>query len=196
MAAPRILVLFYSKTGHMLRMARSIARDVEASGAELRLRKAAELTSKSVIDNNPEWKAVHGQMSDIPDAVIDDLVWMDGLIAGSPTRFGNMAAPMRNFWDQTGKLWMEGTLIGKTVSAFSSSEMVHGGQEATLLSMYPTFLAHGMIIVGIPGSVKELYKAGSYYGALSTGEPNETDLVVARSMSLRLIEVTKKLTRN
>ena len=193
MAAPKILVLFYSKTGHMLIMARSIAKDVEASGAELRLRKAAELASAEVMDKSPEWKAMHNQMSDIPDAVVDDLLWMDGLIVGSPTRFGNMAAPMRNFWDQTGKLWMEGTLIGKSVSAFSSAEMVHGGQEATLLSMYPTFLAHGMIIVGIPGNVRELYKAGSYYGALSSGEPNETDLVVSRAMANRLIEVTKKL---
>ena len=195
MAAARILVVFYSKTGHMLKMARSIAKDVEASGAELRLRKAAELAPAEVIDKNPEWKAMHQQMSDIPDAVVEDLVWMDGLIVGSPTRFGNMAAPMRNFWDATGKLWMEGTLIGKTVSAFSSAEMIHGGQEATLLSMYPTFLAHGMIIVGIPGNVKELYKSGSYYGALSSGEPNETDLVVSRSMTQRLIEITKKLIR-
>ena len=193
MANPRILILFYSKTGHMLKMARSIAKDVEASGAELRLRKAAELAPREVIDNTPEWKAIYSQMSDIPDAVVDDLVWMDGLIVGTPTRFGNMAAPMRNFWDQSGKLWMEGTLIGKTVSAFSSAEMVHGGQEATLLSMYPTFMAHGMIIVGIPGNVKELYKSGSYYGALSSGEPNDTDLVVARHMADRLVEITKKL---
>jgi len=193
MANPRILILFYSKTGHMLKMARSIAKDVEASGAELRLRKAAELAPREVIDNTPEWKAIYSQMSDIPDAVVDDLVWMDGLIVGTPTRFGNMAAPMRNFWDQSGKLWMEGTLIGKTVSAFSSAEMVHGGQEATLLSMYPTFMAHGMIIVGIPGNVKELYKSGSYYGALSSGEPNDTDLVVARHMADRLVEITRKL---
>lgn len=193
MRTPKILVLFYSKTGHMLKMARSIARDAEKEGAYVRLRKAAELASPEVIAKSPEWKEVHDRMSDIPDAVIDDLVWMDGVIVGTPTRFGNMAAPMRNFWDKTGKLWMEGTLIGKTVAAFTSSEMPHGGQEATLLSMYPTFFAHGLIIVGIPGNVQELYQAGSYYGALSTGEPNDTDLVVARYMTKRLIEVTKKL---
>ena len=193
MGTPKILILFYSKTGHMLKMARSIAKDAEAAGADVRLRKAAELAPRDVIDGAPEWKAIYNQMSDIPDAVVDDLVWMDGVIVGSPTRFGNMAAPMRNFWDQTGKLWMEGTLIGKTVSAFSSAEMAHGGQETTLLSMYPTFLAHGLIIVGIPGNIKELYKSGSYYGALSSGEPNDTDLVVARHMTNRLIEVTKKL---
>ncbi len=195
MAAVKILVLFYSKTGHMLKMARSIAGDVEAAGAEMRLRKAAELASKEIIEKSQEWKDIFGQMADIPDAVVDDLLWMDGLIVGTPTRFGNMAAPMRNFWDKTGKLWMEGALIGKTVSAFSSAEMVHGGQEATLLSMYPTFLAHGMIIVGIPATVKELYKAGSYYGALSSGEPNDTDLLVAGKMTRRLIDVTGKLTK-
>ena len=193
MAAPKILVLFYSKTGHMLKMARSVAKDAKEAGAEVRLRKAAELAPREVIEKTPEWKAIHSQMSDIPDAVIDDLVWMDGVIVGTPTRFGNMAAPMRNFWDQTGMLWMEGTLIGRTVSAFASAEMVHGGQEATLLSMYPTFFAHGLIVVGIPGNVKELYKSGSYYGALSSGEPNDTDLTVARYMTQRLIEVTKKL---
>lgn len=193
MAAPKILVLFYSKTGHMLKMARSVAKDAKEAGAEVRLRKAAELAPREVIEKTPEWKAIHNQMSDIPDAVTDDLVWMDGVIVGTPTRFGNMAAPMRNFWDQTGKLWMEGTLIGRTVSAFASAEMVHGGQEATLLSMYPTFFAHGLIVVGIPGNVKELYKSGSYYGALSSGEPNDTDLTVARYMTQRLIEVTKKL---
>jgi len=193
MAAPKILVLFYSKTGHMLKMARSVARDAKEAGAEVRLRKAAELAPREVIEKTPEWKAIYSQMSDIPDAVTDDLVWMDGVIVGTPTRFGNMAAPMRNFWDQTGMLWMEGTLIGRTVSAFASAEMVHGGQEATLLSMYPTFFAHGLIVVGIPGNVKELYKSGSYYGALSSGEPNDTDLTVARYMTQRLIEVTKKL---
>ena len=193
MAAPKILVLFYSKTGHMLKMARSVAKDAKEAGAEVRLRKAAELAPREVIEKTPEWRAIHSQMSDIPDAVIDDLVWMDGVIVGTPTRFGNMAAPMRNFWDQTGMLWMEGTLIGRTVSAFASAEMVHGGQEATLLSMYPTFFAHGLIVVGIPGNVKELYKSGSYYGALSSGEPNDTDLTVARYMTQRLIEVTKKL---
>jgi len=193
MAAPKILVLFYSKTGHMLKMARSVAKDAKEAGAEVRLRKAAELAPREVIEKTPEWKAIHSQMSDVPDAETDDLVWMDGVIVGTPTRFGNMAAPMRNFWDQSGKLWMEGTLIGKTVSAFASAEMIHGGQEATLLSMYPTFFAHGLIVVGIPGNVKELYKSGSYYGALSTGEPNDTDLTVARYMTQRLIEVTKKL---
>jgi len=189
----KILVLFYSKTGHMLKMARSVARDAEKEGAEVRLRKVAELASPEVIAGFPEWKEVQDRMSDIPEATMDDLIWMDGIIVGTPTRFGNMAAPMRNFWDMTGKLWMEGTLIGKTVAAFSSAEMPHGGQEATLISMYPTFLAHGMIIVGIPGNVRELYQSGSYYGALSTGEPNDTDLVVARYMTKRLIEVTKKL---
>jgi len=193
MAAPKILVLFYSKTGHMLKMARSVAKDAKEAGAEVRLRKAGELAPREVIEKTPEWKAIHSQMSDVPDAETDDLVWMDGVIVGTPTRFGNMAAPMRNFWDQSGKLWMEGTLIGKTVSAFASAEMIHGGQEATLLSMYPTFFAHGLIVVGIPGNVKELYKSGSYYGALSTGEPNDTDLTVARYMTQRLIEVTKKL---
>jgi len=193
MAAPKILVLFYSKTGHMLKMARSVAKDAKEAGAEVRLRKAAELAPREVIEKTPEWKAIHSQMSDVPDAETDDLVWMDGVIVGTPTRFGNMAAPMRNFWDQSGKLWMEGTLIGKTVSAFASAEMIHGGQEATLLSMYPTFFAHGLIVVGVPGNVKELYKSGSYYGALSSGEPNDTDLTVARYMTQRLIEVTKKL---
>ena len=193
MAAPKILVLFYSKTGHMLKMARSVAKDAKEAGAEVRLRKAGELAPREVIEKTPEWKAIHSQMSDVPDAETDDLVWMDGVIVGTPTRFGNMAAPMRNFWDQSGKLWMEGTLIGKTVSAFASAEMIHGGQEATLLSMYPTFFAHGLIVVGIPGNVKELYKSGSYYGALSSGEPNDTDLTVARYMTQRLIEVTKKL---
>ncbi len=193
MITPKILVLFYSKTGHMLKMARSIARDAEAAGAEVRLRKSAELATREVIEKSPEWKAIYDRMADIPDATNDDLLWMDGLIVGSPTRFGNMAAPMRNFWDATGKLWMEGSLIGKAVSAFSSAEMVHGGQEATLLSMYPTFMAHGLIIVGIPGNVKELYKAGSYYGALSSGEPNDTDLIVATHMTNRLIDITKKL---
>lgn len=193
MMTPKLLVLFYSKTGHMLKMARSVARDAENAGADVRLRKVKELAPPEVIEKTPEWKVIYNQMSDIPDAVIDDLIWMDGVIVGTPTRFGNMAGPMRNFWDQTGKLWMDGTLIGKTVAAFSSAEMVHGGQEATLLSMFPTFFAQGLIIVGVAPNVKELYEAGSYYGALSSGEPNDTDLIVARHMTNRLVEVTKKL---
>src|SRR3972149_11406878 len=105
MTAPKILILFYSKTGHMLKMARSVAKDAKEAGAEVRLRKAAELAPREVIEKTPEWKAIHSLMADVPDAVTEDLVWMDGVIVGTPTRFGNMAAPMRNFWGKTGVRW-------------------------------------------------------------------------------------------
>ncbi|MCS7119465.1 MAG: NAD(P)H-dependent oxidoreductase, partial [Archaeoglobaceae archaeon] len=122
----------------------------------------------------------------------EELANYDAIIFGAPTRFGVMSAQMKQFIDMTGRLWMERKLEGKIGAVFTSNEMPHGGKEATLLSMILPLLGHGMIVVGLP-PVKELFKAGSYYGATSTGEPKSEDLEVAKMLGRRVAEVAKKL---
>lgn len=190
----KVLVLFYSRTGHTLALARAMAEGAqEVPKTEVRLRRVAENAPEEAIMKNDQWWRTYQEMKEIPVVSFDDLRWMDALILGSPTRFGNMASPIRDFWDQLGPLWVKGELSGKVASMFTSTEMIHGGQEATLLATMPTLFAMGMLLVGVPPTVPELSQAGSYYGATSTGAPNETDLKVARLLARRTAEIAAKL---
>ncbi|HVK98858.1 MAG TPA: NAD(P)H:quinone oxidoreductase [Dongiaceae bacterium] len=159
----RILILYYSRTGNIREMAKWIARGVEKrSGAEAVLRTVppvapiTEVAAPSVPDDG----AVY--------ATLDDLKQCDGLILGSPTRFGNMAAPLKHFLDNTGSLWMSGALIDKPAAAFTSTSSLHGGQESTLLSMLLPLLHHGMLYAGIPydqAALSQTQGGGTPYGA-------------------------------
>ncbi|MBA56114.1 MAG: NAD(P)H-quinone oxidoreductase [Pseudomonadales bacterium] len=159
----RILVLYYSRQGHTRSMAKAVARGVEQiSGAEALLR-----TVPSV---SPDTEASQPPIPESGDvyAELDDLAGCDGLVLGSPTRFGNMAAPLKYFLDSTSSLWMKGALVDKPAAAFTSTSSLHGGQEATLLSMMLPLLHHGMIYVGLPYSEAGLTKTqsgGTPYGA-------------------------------
>ena len=178
MAPPYILVLYYSRHGATAAMARQLARGVEAAGLVARLR--------TVPPVSPDTEA---SLPDIPDdgplyCSIDDLAHCAGLALGSPTRFGNMAAPLKYFIDQTSALWLGGDLIGKPAAVFTSTSSLHGGQETTLLSMALPLLHHGMVLAGLPYSEPGLMTTtggGTPYGAshhagadntsrLSTGE--------------------------
>lgn len=159
----RILILYYSRTGNVREMALRIARGVEKqNGAEAFLRTVppvAPVTTKSE-PPVPDSGAIY--------VTHDDLKACDGLILGSPTRFGNMAAPLKHFLDETGSLWMNGTLIDKPCGVFTSTSSLHGGQESTLLSMMLPLLHHGMVFAGIPYSHSALLQTtggGTPYGA-------------------------------
>ena len=158
-----ILVLYYSRQGSTAALARQVCRGVESvAGMRARLRTVAPLTT-SIERLDPE----------VPDegppyATHDDLQSCCGLVLGSPTRFGNMAAPLKHFWDGTSALWLSGALIDKPAGVFTSTQSMHGGQEATLLSMMLPLLHHGMYLVGIPYSHKGLSESrsgGTPYGA-------------------------------
>ena len=158
----RILVLYYSRQGSTAAMARQISRGIEElDGAEAVLRTVpavsanTDATEPEIPEEGP------------PYASLDDLAECDGLIIGSPTRFGNMAAPLKYFLDQSGSLWMNGKLSGKPAAVFTSTGSLHGGQETTLMTMMVPLLHHGMIIVGLPYKNSELMdtqSGGSPYG--------------------------------
>lgn len=159
----RILVLYYSRNGHTAEMARLIARGVEACpGAEAVLRTVPAVSEVSSASEPaiPAQGPIYATKADLQSC--------DGLILGSPTRFGNMAAPLKHFLDQTGDLWLDGSLTGKPAACFTATGSLHGGQESTLLSMMLPLLHHGMLLVGLPYSEADLmdtHSGGTPYGA-------------------------------
>lgn len=200
----KIQVIFYSMYGHIYRMAEAVvegARSVE--GAEVSLAQVAELVPLEALERTGAARA-RQVFAHIPLALVSDLGQADAVIFGTPTRFGNMCAQMRNFLDQTGELWLKGGLIGKVGSVFTSTATQHGGQETTITSFHSTLLHHGMIIVGVPYSEQGLLNmkeitGGSPYGAStlagSDGSrwPSENELAIARTQGKRVAEITQKL---
>ncbi|HWL08164.1 MAG TPA: NAD(P)H:quinone oxidoreductase [Planctomicrobium sp.] len=202
----KIQVVFYSMYGHIHTLAEAIAEGARGvEGAEVSLLQVPELVPDTALERTGA-KAARDQFSHIPFATPAGLADADAVIFGTPTRFGNMAAQMRNFLDQTGGLWAKGGLIGKVGSVFCSTGTQHGGQETTITSFHTTLLHHGMIIVGVPYSCQELTNmdeitGGSPYGAstLAGGDgsrtPSENELAIARFQGKHVAEITKKLTR-
>jgi NAD(P)H dehydrogenase (quinone) len=160
---PEILVLFYSRKGATAELARQVCRGVESvAGARARLRTVAAVAS--VVESPQPAVPAEGP----PYATHDDLRECDGLVMGSPTRFGNMAAPLKFFLDGTSALWVSGALAGKPAGVFTSTQTLHGGQETTLVSMMLPLLHHGMYIVGLPytdAALSTTRAGGSPYGA-------------------------------
>jgi NAD(P)H dehydrogenase (quinone) len=158
-----ILVLYYSRTGSTAELARQVCRGVESvAGVSSKLRTVAPVSAEN------EGPAKLVPASGPPYASLEDLREADGLILGSPTRFGNMAAPLKYFLDSTSSLWVSGALAGKPAGVFTSTQTMHGGQETTLLSMMLPLIHHGMYIVGIPyteRALNETRQGGSPYGA-------------------------------
>lgn len=162
MSGPLILVLYYSRGGRTAALARHAARGVESEGGVARLRTVPPVSPTTVTASAPEPE------EGAPYAELADLIEADGLLLGSPTRFGNMAAPLKHFLDSTSELWLGGRLVDKPAGVFTSSSSMHGGQESTLLSMQLPLLHHGMLIVGIPYTEAALFETrtgGAPYGA-------------------------------
>ncbi|HEV2781773.1 MAG TPA: NAD(P)H:quinone oxidoreductase [Actinophytocola sp.] len=193
----KIAVVYYSATGNVHRLAEAVAEGAEKTGAEVRLRRVAELAPDSAIDSNPDWRAHVEATGHVDLATHDDLIWADGYAFGSPTRYGNIAAQLKQFIDTTGQLWQAGLTTGKTATAFTSAFNAHGGNESTMLALYNVLYHWGSIIVP-PGYLDAtVYAAGGNpYGTShpsSRGEPTEETLAAARFQGQRLATVTAAL---
>lgn len=202
----KVQVIFYSMYGHVYRMAEAVAEGArQVSGAEVSLYQVPELIPDDVLEKHGA-KAARTAFAKVPFAKVDQLPDAHAIIFGTPTRFGNMAAQMRNFLDQTGQLWAKGALIGKVGSVFASTATQHGGQETTITSFHTTLLHHGMILVGVPYSESGLshmsdITGGTPYGATTltrpdgSRQPSENELQIARYQGKHVAEVASKLFR-
>lgn len=196
----KVLVLYYSMYGHVETLAKTIAEGASTvDGTEVTVKRVPELVPEDVAKN-----AGAKLDQDAPVATVEELSDYDAIIFGTPTRFGNMCAQMRNFLDQTGGLWFNGTLIGKVGSVFTSTATQHGGQETTITSFHTTLIHHGMVIVGVPYSCQELMNmkeitGGTPYGASTLADtdgsrkPSESELIIARFQGKHVTEIAKKL---
>jgi NAD(P)H dehydrogenase (quinone) len=202
----KVHVVFYSSYGHIYKMAEAIAAGArEVAGTEVKLLQVTELIPDAALEKSG-MKAARAAFAHVPVATPNDLLEADAIIFGTPTRFGNMAAQMRNFLDQTGQIWFKGGLIGKVGSVFTSTATQHGGQESTILGFHTTLLHHGMVIVGTPYSnqrqstIAEI-TGGSPYGASTiTGgdgsrQPSENELEFAKFQGKHVATITSKLVR-
>ena len=197
----KVLVLYYSSYGHIETMAQAVAEGARSAGAEVTIKRVPELVPEAAA------KAAHFKRDQAaPVATVDELVDYDAIILGVPTRFGNMAAQMKNFLDQTGGLWFAGKLVGKIGSVFASTATQHGGQESTILSTHTVLLHQGMIIVGLPytwqGQMRlDEITGGSPYGATTIAggdgsrQPSANELDGARFQGKHVAEIAAKLAR-
>jgi len=202
----KIKIVFYSMYGHTYKMAEAVAEGArQVEGAEVEILQVAELVPDSVLEEAGAKKA-RETFAHIPTAKPDDLADADAIIFGTPTRFGNMCAQMRNFLDQTGGLWAQGALVGKVGSAFASTGTQHGGQETTLTSFHSTLLHQGMVVVGLPYSearqmTLDEITGGSPYGATTIAGtdgsrmPSENELAIARFQGRHVADIAKKLAK-
>jgi NAD(P)H dehydrogenase (quinone) len=147
MTNPRIAIIYYSATGSVHKLARAFAQGAADAGADVRLRRVAEIAPDSAIDSNPQWRAHLSATADVELATLDDLRWANGYAFGTPTRFGNVSSQLRQFLDTTSELWIAEELANKPATGFVSSDSPSGGQESTLLSLYHTFHHWGSIIL-------------------------------------------------
>ena len=196
-----ILVLYYSHTGAVREMAQLVARGIgSVAGCAARVRTVPRLTAAgqaatpAASPSEKEAGAPYAEPKDLEECI--------GVALGSPTRFGNMAAPMKYFWDSTGELWLKGRLAGKPAAVFTSTATLHGGQETTLVSMMLPLLHHGMLIVGIPYTEAELtttasggtpYGASHYAGGAGGKPISESERKLCMALGRRLAEIALKL---
>ncbi len=197
---PKLLVLYYSSYGHIETMAQAVAEGArEVSGVEVTVKRVPEIMPEDVARKNG---VKYDQAAPLADP--KELGEYDAIIFGTPTRFGNMAAQMRNFLDQTGGLWVKGALVGKVASVFTSTG-TGGGNESTILTFIPTLLHHGMVVVGLPYSCPELtdlselkggspYGAGTIAGADGSRTPTTKELAMARFQGKHVAGITVKMT--
>lgn len=194
----KVLVLYYSSYGHIETMAHAVAEGVRSAGAEATIKRVPETVPEEVA------KGAHFKLDQAaPIATVEELPSYDAIIIGTPTRFGNMAAQMKNFLDQTGPLWFTGKLVGKVGSVFASTATQHGGQETTITSTHTVLLHHGMVIVGLAGwpgmSKLDEVTGGTPYGATTIAgtdgsrQPSANELEGARAQGKYVVQIAAKL---
>jgi len=199
----QVLVLYYSMYGHVETLAKAVAEGAgRVDDVKVTIARVPEIMSEDAA------RMAGAKMDqEAPIATVADLPNFDAIIFGTPTRFGNMCAQMRNFLDQTGSHWLSGGLIGKVGSVFTSTASQHGGQETTITSFHTTLLHQGMVIVGVPYSEQRLLNmdeisGGSPYGASTitkgdgSRQPSENELAIARFQGKHVAEIAKKLSKN
>lgn len=191
----KVTVAFYSATGNVTGLARAIATAAEKAGAEVRLRRVAELAPQSAIDSNPAWAENVKNTADLAEVTPDDIDWADAVFLGSPTRFGNVASQLKQFIDTLGGLWFQGKLAGKVYSGFAAASTKHGGNESTLLALYNSFHHFGGIVVAPGYSNEALYANGSPYGVSHWNgtDIDETTLAAAAAQAERVVETAAAL---
>ena len=202
--ATTVQVIFYSMYGHIYRMAEVAAEAAgQVAGVTAELYQVPELVPEAALERTGAAKA-RAAFAHVPVASVDRLASADAIIIGTPTRFGNMCAQMRNFLDQTGGLWVKGALAGKVGSVFTSTGTQHGGQETTIVSVHWTLLHHGMIIVGVPYTEPELtnmkeitggspYGAGTLAGTDGSRTPTDNELRIMRAQGRRVADLARRL---
>lgn len=200
MTSPKVLIAFYSRTGTIERLARAVAEGAEGEGATVRLRRAREVVGADIVSAVPGWKeSAEAMNARYPAPTLEDAVWADAVIFGTPTRFGNVCSELKAYIDGMGGLWAKGTLNGKAGSVFAGSSQVHGGNETTITSLWNPLAHLGFIIVPTGYADPIMFAgAGSPYGAsVVSGNPpsgpNQTELAVARFQGKRVAQVAKKL---
>jgi NAD(P)H dehydrogenase (quinone) len=201
----KVLVVYYSMYGHVLQLAQSVVDGVKSlAGVEAVLRRVQEFEDvERDLARHEHALAVWNRQQDIPVCTLDDLKEADGIIFGTPTRYGNMTAQMKRLFDGTAKLWLEGAFEGKPAGVFTSTATTHGGQETTCLTMMVPLLHLGCIIVGVPYSTPGMLhtegRGGTPYGASTVAGPGNDlapapeDLAIARALGRRVAEITRKL---
>lgn len=200
----KVQIVFYSTYGHVHRLAEAIAEGARSvPDTEVELLQVPESMSEEALKRTGAAQT-RAAFAHVPVATVDHLADADAIVFGTPTRFGNMAGQMRNFLDHTGGLWAKSALVGKVGSVFASSNSQHGGQETTITSFHTTLLHHGMVIVGVPYSCKELNETGEVsggtpYGATTVAgsngarQPTENELAIARFQGRHVATVAAKL---
>ncbi|MFE4450880.1 NAD(P)H:quinone oxidoreductase [Streptomyces sp. NPDC056796] len=193
-----VAVIYYSSTGTVSTIAKAVAGDAESAGAQVRLRKVPELAPQAAIDSNPAWAEHARATAGIPEVVQDDMVWADAVIFGTPTRYGNVTAQLKQFLDTLGGLWQEGRLADKVYSGFTASSTTHGGQESTLLALYNTIYHFGGILVPPGYTDASKFVDGNPYGTSHvSGQGDipvaEQTLTAARVQAERVVKFTRAI---
>ncbi|MFE0377030.1 NAD(P)H:quinone oxidoreductase [Streptomyces inhibens] len=193
----KVAVIYYSSTGTIAELAQLIADAAEHAGADVRLRRTAELAPQTAIDANPAWAANAKATADILEATHEDMLWADAVIFGTPTRFGNVTSQLKQYLDMLGGLWQQGRLADKVYSGFTASATPHGGQESTLLALYNTVHHFGGILIAPGYTDPAKFTDGNPYGTSHVGGP-ETPLddparTAARIQAVRVVKFTKAI---
>lgn len=194
----KVAVIYYSSTGTIAALAKEIATTAEQAGADVRLRRAEELAPQAAIDSNPAWAQNARDTADIPVATPDDIDWADAVLFGSPTRYGNITAQLKQYIDMLGPLWAQGKLADKVYSGFTSSATLHGGQESTLLALYNAAYHFGGIIVPPGYTDPSKFVDGNPYGtshvdAQGENPVDDTARTAARIQAKRVVRMTQAL---
>jgi NAD(P)H dehydrogenase (quinone) len=195
----KLAIIYYSSTGNVDAMARRCAAAGEKQGAEVRLRQVEELAPEEAIESNEKWAEQVEETKDEPRATADDIVWADAVLFGTPTRYGNVAAQLKQYLDTLGPQWQKGLLADKVYAGFTSTSTAHGGQETTLLALYNTVYHFGGVLVppGYTDPVK--FREGNPYGVshMSGGDNDEPltedQLTALDHLTERVLKVAKAL---